>query len=514
MPRRFLPSPGRPAWTAGGIAVALVAFGLAHQGWLLWGEPRHQTGWGNALYLPIMGLAAAMCAHAARRRRGARAGWAWLGVGLALNAAGEVIYAVLDARGLETFPSAADVAFLLLYPAWAHGLSLLTRQPGEPRQSVALTLDVLIGVSAALAFAWYAFLAPALLAPEHPVTARVVSAAYPLLDLVLLGWLLALLLRRGHLPPRDVLLAVGLGLWVTVDFAFLTLDARDAYFPGHPIDALWAWASVAFGLSAWVDARATATTRRLTLPRSVQMVVPYLALALAVGLNLATRPEATPAARGVTVATALVTLLVALRQLLALRENQRLTAALEASYGALAHAAHHDPLTGLPNRALFDLRLEEAAVGARREGRALALLFIDLDGFKAVNDALGHAAGDTLLVHVSGRLRAALREGDTVARLGGDEFAVILPDVTGPDEALLTARRAREAIETPLVLGEQVARVSASTGVSFSLGGGDLVALYREADEAMYHAKRGGKAREHLSTAPLPDSHLPGALPT
>ncbi|WP_432523256.1 diguanylate cyclase domain-containing protein [Kineococcus sp. SYSU DK006] len=155
----------------------------------------------------------------------------------------------------------------------------------------------------------------------------------------------------------------------------------------------------------------------------------------------------------------------------------------------LAHQALHDALTGLANRTLLHRRLEEAAA------QPLGLLYVDLDGFKAVNDTAGHAAGDAVLVEVARRLRACVRPGDTVARLGGDEFAVLCP--AAPREAVTaTAARVLQALRPPVALAGGDAVVGASVGVRWSAGGpaaAPAEQVLREADEAMYEAKRAGK---------------------
>jgi diguanylate cyclase (GGDEF)-like protein/PAS domain S-box-containing protein len=158
----------------------------------------------------------------------------------------------------------------------------------------------------------------------------------------------------------------------------------------------------------------------------------------------------------------------------------------------LAQQAFHDALTGLPNRALFQDRLEQAL---RQRGRAVGLLFIDLDHFKVVNDSLGHDAGDQLLCDVAERLADCLRDGDTLARLGGDEFTVLLPNIAGPQDALAVAQRIESRLKPPFDLPGQSVFVSASIGVATGVALTDRPeALLRDADAAMYEAKARGRA--------------------
>jgi diguanylate cyclase (GGDEF)-like protein/PAS domain S-box-containing protein len=158
------------------------------------------------------------------------------------------------------------------------------------------------------------------------------------------------------------------------------------------------------------------------------------------------------------------------------------------------HLAHHDALTGLPNRRLLEDRLEQALVRARRQHLHVAVLFIDLDRFKTVNDTLGHRVGDLLLRSVAQRLRELLREGDTVSRVGGDEFVLVLPDMATTLAASDTAHKLLESLAQPYAIETNVLNVTPSIGISiFPKDGMDVEMLISRADIAMYHAKQMGR---------------------
>ena len=159
----------------------------------------------------------------------------------------------------------------------------------------------------------------------------------------------------------------------------------------------------------------------------------------------------------------------------------------------LQHQAFHDSLTNLANRALFSDRVEHAIARGARDETTPAVLLLDLDNFKTVNDSLGHTAGDELLVAVAQRLRAVLRPSDTAARLGGDEFAVLFEDLTGADEACDVAGRVIDALVDPFALSGTQVVVHASAGIALAEAGADPDALLRNADAAMYSAKNHGK---------------------
>ena len=163
----------------------------------------------------------------------------------------------------------------------------------------------------------------------------------------------------------------------------------------------------------------------------------------------------------------------------------------------MQHMAHFDALTGLPNRILFADRLQQTVAKARRDKSHLALMFIDLDEFKPVNDQFGHHVGDLLLREVAGRLQACLRrESDTVVRMGGDEFVVILPEIEAHQDAIMVAEKILHTLNQPFAIAGHQIHISSSIGIAvFPEHGQDEKRLLKSADEAMYHAKQRGRNR-------------------
>jgi len=163
--------------------------------------------------------------------------------------------------------------------------------------------------------------------------------------------------------------------------------------------------------------------------------------------------------------------------------------------------AYHDVLTNLPNRKLFADRLRQSLTHARRAGRSLAVMFIDIDHFKNINDTLGHTSGDELLLEMSYRLRHCVREDDTVARLGGDEFTIILSHLRHPEDAANVAQKILRAVQVPLSLSGMPIEVTASIGIAlYPADGADPETLLRNADSAMYRAKESGRNTYQLCT--------------
>jgi diguanylate cyclase (GGDEF)-like protein len=170
------------------------------------------------------------------------------------------------------------------------------------------------------------------------------------------------------------------------------------------------------------------------------------------------------------------------------------SAAFNSMVGTLQHQALHDALTDLPNRRLLADRLSHALAVAKREVHKVALLYVDLDGFKLVNDSLGHTIGDALLQQVSSRFRRRVRESDTLARLGGDEFAVVLSHLEDKQGATVVAEKLLETLASPFLIDDHKITIGASVGISlFPDDSTDAMGLLQQADSAMYDAKRNGK---------------------
>lgn len=160
----------------------------------------------------------------------------------------------------------------------------------------------------------------------------------------------------------------------------------------------------------------------------------------------------------------------------------------------LKQLAHYDLLTGLANRAQFIERLKWSMDISKRDGKETALMFLDLDRFKLINDTLGHQAGDQLLIEVARRLTANVREVDTVSRLGGDEFTVVLNGIKSPEEAGFVSRNILEALVVPVFLEGQEVFISSSIGIAiYPIDGDSVNELVKNADTAMYHAKEQGR---------------------
>ena len=245
-------------------------------------------------------------------------------------------------------------------------------------------------------------------------------------------------------------------------------------------------------LDAWPDDHERFRPDGTPFPQAELPLVRALAGESVTGVDLVVRNNANPQGR---------TLCVSAHPLAGPLGQRRAVAAFHdvtdqrRTEAELTHQSLHDPLTRLPNRALLVDRLEHALATSARSGRRTGVIYVDLDGFKAVNDTFGHAGGDELLVQVANRMVRSVRPGDTAARLGGDEFAIVCPDVDQLDQLRALADRLLVALRVPVVLSAGSHTLSASVGMALADGTTSAQQLLRDADEAMYGAKRGGKNR-------------------
>ncbi len=437
--------------------------------------------------------------HAHGTRHAEQLAWISLGVGLASWAAGQAVWSWYQVvLGDETpFPSLADLGYLGFPLGGVLALLLFARAAGTSGVSrTRLVLDGVLVAGSLFVVSWSTALGAVLHAGSTGWFGTVVSLAYPASDLVLVSIAVMALLTAKTEHPIPPLLVAGLALMGGADSAFAYLTATGQYGSSSATDAGWSAAYVLFGLGAlsWRPAE----TRPVPLigtasplpARQAPLWPPYVPLGLACLLatyRIFSRLGPDP----VFVATGVLIVVLLIRQLLTLAENRRLVTDVAAREHELHHQAFHDPLTGLANRALFTDRLEHAVELQRRDHRPLALIYLDLDHFKLVNDRMGHAAGDALLVCVAERLRGALRTSDTVARLGGDEFAVLIEE--GADESLVTAHRVVTAFNATFTIDGQALAMRASVGLvpaqpdATTMSAGQLLKC---GDVAMYAAKR------------------------
>ena len=471
--------PGPPAaWVpqrTGRIA-ARAGFALALAGLLVQvatADTAASTAGGPAR-VGTIGLTALLSLLRAVLIRTDRAAWALLGLGLLGWTGGEATWTAAVASGADPgTPSAADIGYLAFYPFALAAVWLLVRSRAVRRLPRALLTDGLTG-ALALGSVAVAVAGPSLArGAGGSVATFAVELAYPILDVVLIG-LVALAVVGADFRERAWwVLGAGSLLFAAVDVAWLVEEASGRYVTGDALDVLWSVCAVVFAAAAWQQ---PVDVRRVRLQGWTVLAVPVGSVVAALAV-LASRP---PLA-----ATELAVAAVAIGAVRATRAVRRSLATTQARDEAVT-----DDLTGLANRRLLLRRLDAALADT---GRAHALVLLDLDRFKEVNDTLGHPVGDELLRQIGPRLARTTRPGETVARLGGDEFAVLLPAVDGEEAALRAARRVLAGLLGAFVIDGLELFVSASAGIAVApVHGSDGATLLRKADVAMYQSKRAG----------------------
>jgi len=426
-----------------------------------------------------------------RRERGDRVPGALIAVAVSLWFTGDLIEVVQYYYFQVPDVGPADICWLGGYPLVAVALILMARRRA-PGQLMGAVLDGLTLAMAAATLSWQFLIAPTF-DLGYGLLASVVPALYPVADVVLLAGVLIIMLSPGGRTTPTRYLLVGVTVYLAVDLGYNLLPY---VVPSDWVSRLAPL--VLAGNALLVAAGLHPASAELTRPGN-QLRTLHAARVLFLGCALMTAPTLTilRADPGGTelaalAATAACAAFVLIRFTAAVREQERAQA-------LLAFQANHDPLTGLANRAVLSDRLGDIHSSA---DSPVAVLYLDLDGFKQVNDALGHEAGDAVLLAVAARLSAAVRQSDLVARLGGDEFVVLCPGAS-EDEAIGLAERILTEVAAPVSYRGELMQVAASIGIASRTDSADAppATLLRSADTAMYHAKRAGRGRWVLADA-------------
>ncbi|GAA2502896.1 GGDEF domain-containing protein [Winogradskya humida] len=465
------------------LAAGPVAIGLYYL--LVTVEP----GWGFAGVVVVAsanGSVVAASLFAARRHRQARSALLFIAAGAAANVTADLIFYFMALVGGEVgYPSIADIGYVAAYPLTAVGLVLIVRRrtPGWDLASVVDAAIVAVGAG----FLVYALVIAPMVAVGPDNYTKLVSVSYPIGDLMLVAVGARLLLGAG---PRTVSLgALGsyLVLLLIADTVYSVESFNGSYGPGGLADALWMLSSyiLAAGVlhpSVQVMVAPSSTATPDATPGRLAVLAVAALVAPTTMLVLHMHGGRIPVAAGM-IACDLLFLLV-LARMAGLVQAQR-------------HAAITDGLTGLRSRRYLTQALHTETARSARSGVPVAMLLLDIDHFKTVNDTYGHHGGDLVLVEIAERLRHLVRPGDLVARYGGEEFAVVLPGADLSEAHAVGERIRRGIAATPMSAGPH--RMHAVT-VSIGLAGiphpcDDVDELVLAADRALYAAKHAGRDR-------------------
>jgi len=618
-------SADRGLWILAGLAIYAAAYGF----WCLTSSlPAASRSFRSDLaFLPV-GLTVVLLANRAAGGpgldRSTRKAWRLLAAAFLCLWLGDLLW--FGSQWIVRTPAASQAvyvvgqaAYLGYYPPLLLGLLAFPRFLRTRSESLQFWLDATTVFLGGLLLLWSVLIAPIASVDTKDAAAVALSILYPLADLILLFGISVIAVRRRNEPGRVVFLLLMAGIVASLmnDTVSAVVALSGGYKSGGTADLIPMAAWLLFGAGAAAQARfpAEAASPEAQAPATSIRFAPYVAVVVGYGsLFLAALDRRTPTLAGIVAGAIALTATVLVRQIVAIRENVRLSAegaarqtearfrtlvqnssdiiavvgrdttiryqspsvervlgyraeelngtkltalvdpddvprvlALAAETSArpgssapaewrlrrrngetffvevigtnlledstirglvltirdiqerknleerLTHQAFHDPLTGLANRALLSNRVEHARARSHRDGKPCAVLLFDLDDFKAINDTLGHTAGDEVLAEVARRLQACIREGDTAARLGGDEFALLLEDTPDAGRAREVALRISEALRSPVKLDEKEAFLTASMGLAVSAPDEAEGELLRNADVALYIAKEKGK---------------------
>jgi diguanylate cyclase (GGDEF)-like protein len=403
-------------------------------------------------------------------------------------------------------PRMVDLFYLTAYPLLAAGLALLARGRRSSRDYGGLIDTAIVTVGLGL-LTWIVLAEPTVENGHLGLGARLLGGAYPAADLLLVALLVRLLTGPGARMTAFKLLACAVVLLLGADVSSSLIYHVWGYSPSA-LDPLWLASYVLWGTAALhptmrgLSSSAPLPSATLSNRRLAALVVAILIAPGTMAVELLLRMPIDGWA--IVIGSMTLFALVVTRMDLSIRQLHRTTAQQRRLEHDLAYQAAHDPLTDLPNRAQT-LELVEAALHrAQRSGAAIGLLIVDLDGFKSVNDDVGHLAGDVILQVTAQRMQSLVRAGDAVGRLGGDEFAVLVEPVENEAALAGLADRLIAAIWSPItpneypVVGRTVI-VGANVGISVSRDGStDAGELVREADTAVHRAKATGRGQAEI----------------
>jgi diguanylate cyclase len=436
----------------------------------------------------LSGVAAIVVGTRLNRPSSSKA-WLLMAAGQLLFVLGDIFWTIYEVvlHRESPFPSLADVAYLGGYVPLVAGLVLVVgaRRPGRDLWS--LTDGAMVAIAAAVG-SWIFLMAPLAMQSGETALGTVVSLAYPTADVLLIAVAASVAFTAETKTVSYWLIGASLLAMIAADTLYIPATLSETYSTGSPIDSGWLVAYVLWGAAALHP-----SMRKLSEPTTGSEHMRFSRGRLASeGIAVSSIPVMflIQTVRGEPRYSVVVVLATTFAALLVIGRKARLVASLDT-------AALHDPLTGLPNRRLLLDRLGQAFRSAERTGKPVGVIFLDLGGFKSINDRFGHEAGDDALITVGGRIEREVRASDTVARFGGDEFVVVAEGLEWVQAEVLV-ERLRSAVSAPLEVRGSWVEIQVDIGVAVEhlpSGSDDVTALLNTADRAMYRAKAAARDR-------------------
>lgn len=390
-------------------------------------------------------------------------------------------------NGVGPFPEAASVMWLLAYFFFLVALVYKTQLISIYVSKSRYVFNIIVFMTIAIAISVHYLIKPILSLAENSLAITVLTLAYPVTNLGILFVTITLYYLSQYSKEKSHILIIIVGFFVQIvaDSIFTFQTIAGTYQLGSFIDPLWLIAIFIIGL-AGLSTQESSTEPEWEIKndfKSKETIFPYISIIFLLVLVISSY-QWTLNALSIGLIFTFLTIIV--RQLLIMKQNENLL-------DKYRHLAYHDPLTGLNNRASFDDELHQIMKIAKQNNYMVALLLIDLDQFKTVNDTLGHHIGDSLLIEASEQFKKSIGPLDRLYRLGGDEFVIVLPD-TSENSCIVTAEMILNNFSVPFIVNENKIAVTPSIGVSlYPENAEESEELLKNADTAMYLAKGSGK---------------------
>lgn len=440
-------------------------------------------------------------------------------------------------------PGLPDLFFLLQVGFYLAAFSYKITRGKKQNDFIKFVFDVLIIMTVASTFSWHFLLQPLSAANDVSAFSLAVSLAYPVGDLALLFGAVILFFGMHQTFFNSTVFYLFLGLLTLsiADSSYLYFASNNGYIAGNYIDPLFTLSVLLIGFTGLIDREEKIDPQTLPLDKTpnkvltlLRLVFPYVTVTI-LFIFMIVRSKGIDI---ITIGSGLSILLVIIRQIFVQAENLHLMRqvsdkkealeiseyryksflqpsadvlgsgtdqkkpAVPTSDERIQFLAYHDSLTGLANRALFEELLNQAVVDASLSRQSFAVMFLDLDNFKKINDTMGHDAGDQLLILIAGRLKECVRKNDVVARLGGDEFTFLIREISNPKDVAFMAEKIIHALSQPYKVDGQMVASTPSVGIAlYPLNGQDPATLLKNADRAMYQVKENGKGHYFMAEA-------------
>ncbi|MEH7107310.1 DUF4084 domain-containing protein [Bacillus sp. JJ1764] len=423
------------------------------------------------------------------------------------------------------FPGWTDLFYIVQTVFFMSAFIYKIIKTGKGLHLIKFAFDTCIIMTVAITFSWHFIMHGIIFQSNTTPFSMMVSVSYPIGDLILLFGAISFYFGSESFFPSKVInyILISLIIQALADSAFLYLTADNIYFSGSLLDPLWSLGFLLMAISGtyarerYGQKNLMKRTKRISLKDilSIRLLLPYLSVCLLFLVMVLQNKSYNSLMIGSAVAISLVIL----RQIFTLLENNSLISQyhnlteeleqkiserteeltvknqqLEDVVQKMRHMAFHDVLSGLPNRRLFLEKLEQAIDAAEQHGNCLAVVFIDIDRFKNINDTLGHEFGDLLVKYVSKQMAQSLRSTDTLSRQGGDEFTILLDNIHKKEDVIPILQKLQSVVAMPITIKEKELHISLSIGVAFyPKDGRTTEELLKNADMAMYRAKEDGR---------------------